>query len=279
MAVGKVTKLRRFKLITQAAEASMQVAIDFILIHNEERVKGRQTRSSLNRAMVLTAAGTWERFVSDTKSAFTVPRKWVTPGRPESSVRGAYHARAAGDLDSAGACPSFLGSWTARAGAGWAGLTITPQETLSGTQPGARSGLTLGQHLDQWVELRNGLAHQQVKQLANVSRNAARWKKDRFHKGRQDPYVTNINTRRVLWDSGAATDTLQGGAARSSVSLFVQVLDSVIVDIATHNRWDPDQFRLPAIWFESRLPERYRGVALEDMHHQTLWGGLKPIRR
>ena len=41
----------------------------------------------------------------------------------------------------------------------WSGVRMRGMETLTGDHPGQRSGLTFSQHLNQWVTVRNALAH------------------------------------------------------------------------------------------------------------------------
>jgi hypothetical protein len=61
----------RFGLVTGAARDNLGSAIDLVLVHNEKEARGRQPRTSLNRAVVVAAISAWDRFVADTCSAFT----------------------------------------------------------------------------------------------------------------------------------------------------------------------------------------------------------------
>jgi hypothetical protein len=221
----------------------------------------------------VTAAGAWERFVADIAAAFR-PGNVARPGETGARVIDAYAENAEKRL--ANASPDFRQRWEALGGAGWRGLRISPHERLFGHAPGRHTGLTLSQHLDQWIELRNALAHQQVQHHASVAREAKRWHHLHRAHDRKDPYDVGggDERRRLLWNSDADSDTVQNGAARIAVALFIQVMDFLISDIATRQNWPSETLRLPEEWFGRRLPDRYRGINTDELHHQTLWGGM-----
>lgn len=60
----------RFGLVTGAARDNLGASIDVVLVHNDKEIRGRQPRTSLNRAVVVMAVTALDRFAVDTPSAF-----------------------------------------------------------------------------------------------------------------------------------------------------------------------------------------------------------------
>jgi hypothetical protein len=280
MTVPAADARARFVEVCTAVRENLAIAADLVLVHNETEVRGRQPRASLNRAIVVTSVGAWERFVADTEAAFT-DNNWDIEA-VDSSVSKSYAARAEAALTAAGACAVYRDAWSARAATDWRGITLRRMESLLGQQPGSTSGLTLSQHLDQWIELRNAVAHHQVRELAAVAIDAAKWRAREERRARrrlrQDPYATPTG-RWVLWDSSAGSDEVQAGAARACLALVLQILDGVIIEICHYHSWTANELRLPMEWFASSLPASFRGVEQSRQHHATLWGGTFLNRR
>lgn len=149
----------RFGLVAAAARENVGAAIDMILVHNEKEVRGRQPRASLNRAVVVTAIGAWDRFVADTRHAFTSTDFHWGSGLDLSNFEDLYARRSAELLAEAGAIePFFWQRLRLVAATNRSGVRMRGMETLTGDHPGQRSGLTFSQHLNQWVTVRNALA-------------------------------------------------------------------------------------------------------------------------
>ena len=280
----------RFDLVAAAACENLGAALDMILIHNEMVVRGRQPRASLNRAVVVTAIGAWDRFVADTRHAFTsTDRRWGS-GLDRSNFGDLYAQRSAELLTGAGATePFFWQRLRLVAATNWSGVRMQCMETLTGNQPGKRSGLTFSQHLNQWVTVRNALAHGSIRELLRQV-NAPPALTD---PGIRAAYTSISGKRYRLWESdavGAASRdgedrlsgaTIQSGCARGCLALVIQVIDWLIVDVCHgHGRaWDAEDLRLPASWFERRLPSPFRSATPDGHAHWTLWGGPKLYRR
>lgn len=276
----------RFAQVARAARDNLGVAVDLVMVHNEKVVRGLQPRASLNRAIVVSAVGGWDRFVADTRSAFTHSsdvEPWIA-GLDKSVPVQLYADVAARVLAEAGACDAVYPSRISLAAAtGWTGVRITALEGLSLGHPGARSGLTFAQHLNQWVTLRNALAHGSIRQLLARVDKPESWEDPKIG----DPYASALHGRYRLWRSDAEGDsseppgkrmigaTIQAGCARSCLALVVQLVDWLIADIcSTQARgWDADDLRLPAEWFQKELPDRFRGATAEHYAHWSLWGG------
>jgi hypothetical protein len=162
-------------------------------------------------------------------------------------------------------------------------------EQLHGTEPGKRSGLTVAQHVNQWITLRNALAHGSVRHLLDRVDDPERWP----DKWIGDPYASASHGRYRLWESDAEGDssipeahrltgaTIQAGCARSCLALVVQVIDWLIVDVCTtgERSWDAEVLRLPPEWFARDLSAKFRGARLDEYAHRSLWGGPELLRR
>ena len=161
-------------------------------------------------------------------------------------------------------------------------------ETLTGDHPGQRSGLTFSQHLNQWVTVRNALAHGSIRELLRQVIAPPE---------RTDPRIraayTSISGERYrLWESDAVGTTsqhgedrlggtIQSGCARGCLALVIQTIDWLIVDIChAHGRaWGSEDLRLPASWFQRKLPSRFRSTTPDGHVHGTLRGGPELYRR
>jgi hypothetical protein len=280
----------RFGLVSAAARENLGAAIDMILVHNEKEVRGPQPRASLNRAVVVTAIGAWDRFVADTRHAFTSTDSRWGSGLDSSNFGDLYARRSAELLTEAGATePFFWQRLRLVAATNWSGVRMRGMETLTGDHPGQRSGLTFSQHLNQWVTVRNALAHGSIRELLRLVNAPPE---------RTDPRIraayTSISGERYrLWESNAVGTasqhgeerlggaTIQSGCARGCLALIIQTIDWLIVDICRANgrAWDSEDLRLPASWFRRKLPSRFRSTTPDGHVHWTLWGGPELYRR
>lgn len=285
--------LERFRRAADAARDNLSVAVDLVIVHNEKPVRGRQPRAALNRAIVVAAIAAWDRFVSDTCSAFEGNGNddpWGSGS--EKSNPGQLYARAVNRrLARCGAVESpFLSRLRARAATNWSGVRMLAIETLDGVEPGERSGLTFSQHLNQWIRLRHALAHGSIRYEIRRADDPAAWDpKDDIG----DPYRSQWHGRYRLWESDATGEsqlaeqqrligaTVQSGCARGCLALVIQAVDWLITDIAqaAGRGWDTEELRLPAEWFERELPPLFRGVTPDGYQHWCLWGGPTLYRR
>jgi len=282
----------RFGLVTEAARDNLGAAIDLVLVHNEKEVRGRQPRASLNRAVVVMAISAWDRFIADTSSAFTTDPDYPHwgSGLDDSTTRGLYADPAAALLTEAGATEApFLQRLRVRAATSWSGVRMQAMENLTADAPGRLSGLTFAQHLNQWVTVRNALAHGSIRRLLRRVEQPARWQDPKIG----DPYASVLHGRFHLWESDATGGsgqpdelrlvgaTIQSGCARGCLSLIIQAIDWLIVDIGhAHGRgWDVEDLRLPQAWFDRELPRKFRGDHDSGHAHWSLWGGTALHRR
>jgi len=286
----------RFSRAAGAARDNLGAAVDLVLVHNETVVRGRQPRATLNRAIVMMTIGAWGRFVIDTHRAFKPSgidkkdRQWY-PGSDRSGDREWYAHRAAQLLSEMATDGQFHERIHVCAATDWAGVELKRMEDLTGEAPGQWSQLTFSQHLNQWINLRNALAHGSVRHLVSRAKRAGKaggWTDPVIG----DPYASASGERYRLWQSdavGNATQeamkldgaTVQAGSARNCLALIVQTVDWLMVDVAQARgrNWEPEEFRLPASWFEPGLPEEFRGATRDGYAHWSLWGGRKLYRR
>lgn len=268
---------RRFTEVCQAAELNLATAIDLVLVHNEQDARRRRPRSSLNEATIVLALGSWERFIADTEAAFR-DDEW-RPESVQSLVSKSYSAKADRTLAEVGACRSGWNGWEVRSFGGWRGNRLTSPQNLNGDQVGT-GGLTMCQHLDQWVELRNGIVHHQRSEVYRLALDEQLWKDRYKSQKRSDPYLMESGGRWVIWRSAATSLGIQSGPARACLAFVVQLLDNAMMSICETNDWNPWSARLPAEWFSQSLPDRFRTVNVADLHCKTLWGdGVALIRR
>jgi hypothetical protein len=227
----------RFGLVTSAARENLGAAIDMILVHNEKEVRGRQPRASLNRAVVVTAVGAWDRFVADTRYAFTSTDPRWGSGLDSSNYGDLYARRSAELLNAAGAIePFFWQRLRLVAATNWSGVRMRGMETLVGDHPGQRSGLTSSQHLNQWVTVRNALAHGSIRELLRQIDAPPARANPRI----RSAYTSISGERYRLWESdavGIASQhgearlggaTIQSGCARGCLALVIQLIDWLI---------------------------------------------------
>lgn len=282
----------RFSHVARAARENLGVGVDLVMVHNEKKVQGRQPRAALNRAIVVTAVGAWDRFIADSRSAFLADpayTAWID-GLEDSQRKNLYALEAQRMLTEVGACErGFLDELRVSAATSWSGVRMQSMEELCGTAPGRLSGLTFAQHLNQWITLRNALAHGSLRRLLVRVEDPTRWPDPSIG----DPYASQIHGRFRLWFSDAEGNskipehqrmvgaTVQSGCARSCLALIVQLVDWLIVDIGSSfdRDWNVEDLRLPAAWFQRDLPESFRGSDGHDYAHWTLWGGPRILRR
>ena len=252
------TKRRRMKKVAAQARIDFSKAIDLVLVHNEREVKGAQPRASLNPHIVLTAVSSWERLVHDTNQSLTVPRNAVKPHRSQASSRKSSPAKLAtlpglSSLD-------IVSNWRGNFAFGWTGKHPVRWEFLSGTQAGQKGGLTISQHVDQWISVRHGVAHQALPQKAHQAQNGIAANKAVHGKGRA-----------VIWTSSSGVDTIQSGAARACLVEMLQVADCTLRTVAESIGLRPSELGLPGGWFESELPTHLaRGY--KGGEPRQLWG-------
>src|SRR5262249_1942411 len=153
---------------------------------------GPQPRVSLNWAIVIGAVSAWERFIADTVSMFAGDRlRTLDMGKAQ------YADSAARLLTEVGATETdFLHRLRIHAATNWSGVRLRAMEDLIGTTPGDRSGLTFAQHLNQWVTLRNALAHHSVPRLIERASEPTTWTDPKIG----DPYESVLHGRFRLWE-------------------------------------------------------------------------------
>lgn len=224
-------------------------AVDLVLIHNEEEVRGIQPRAVLNDLTVLLAVAAWERFVVDVQALST--RQWTAVGLHPKANGVAYlgqkdhpgspgPARTILGLVSGGSLPA---DWTVISFGDYRGRSPRIPRTLDGS----RNIALLAEQSDAWVRLRNSVAHRCMAQDL------------------QDPY----------WKSDADSHTIQAGWARTVLSLFLQLTDQAIASIAAQAGFpQPKRYSLPPEWFLAEAPEGLRGTKEPNV----LWGGYALMR-
>lgn len=273
----------RFASAAAAVRSNLRMAIDLVMVHNELSVGGPQPRVSLNWAIVIAAVSAWERFIVDAASTFADGRLQ----KPDLD-KAQYADPAAKLLTKVGATETdFLTGLRIHAATNWSGIRLRAMEDLIGTNPGHRSGLVFGQHLNQWITFRNALAHHNVTRLIERAAKPDTWTEPRIG----DPYKSSIHGRFRLWEyeiirnhptygeqryTGASTNA---GCVRGCLALIIQAVDWLIVDIAQAHRrtWDSSHLRLPDEWFQRDLPPTFRSARAENYENWTLWGGPEPM--
>jgi hypothetical protein len=283
----------RFYSVTAAARANLSSAVDLVMVHNEKVVRGLQPRASLNRAIVVMAVAAWDRFVADTQDACTERADgapWYTGTHP--TQKGELYARRASILlNEAATQEPFLERIHVVAATDGIGVSLKRMEELVGEQRGEWSGLTFAQHLNQWITLRNALAHNSIRHLIQAAASPNGWNSPDVG----DPYASiradGTCARYRVWESDAVGDsseqdrligaTVQAWSARNCLAFFIQAVDWLVVDIAqAHGRgWDPGTLRLPQAWFERDLPPTIRGAEPDGYAHWSLWEGPTLHRR
>lgn len=274
-----------FADIADAVRSNLSLAVDLVMVHNERPVAGSQPRAALNWSVVLGAMSAWERFVVDTATLFDGKGKLKTD-------LAQYAGRADALLTQTGAIEiGFLPRLQVRAATNWVGRGLRSMEDLVGNKPGVFSGLTLAQHLNQWVTLRNAIVHHGIARLNDRARDPRFWKSAPQI---GDPYQSAFGGRVCLWEfERVRTDPATGGKAsmwdvsrhagcvRGCLATVIQVVDWIIVDIsrAFGRDWDADGLRLPEVWFRRDLPLTFRGGSKEQYQTWTLWGGPALCRR
>lgn len=298
-----------FRLAAKAAETNLSAAVDLVVVHNEKIINApdlKQPRVSLNRAIVVTAVGAWDRFVADVKDICTGqydPESWGS-GISSSTPKQLYAKPASALLAQAATERPFLDRIRVNAATTGSGVRLQKMEELVGGQRGLHSGLTFSQHLNQWILLRNALAHNSVPREVKRAENPGVWGDPDIG----DPYASTCSDwpRWRLWHSDSVGDrsaseetrlvgaTVQAWSARSCLAFIIQLVNWLITDIAeAHGRgWDPEHLRLPSAWFSRDLPDEFRGQTRDsfpgkDRHgqpltsyaHWSLWEGPELYRR
>jgi hypothetical protein len=284
----------RFHRVTAAAGANLSSAVDLVMVHNEKVVRGLQPRASLNRAIVVMAVAAWDRFVADTQDACAEragEAPWYTGARLTQKAE-LYARRASTLLNEAATQEPFLERIHVAAATDGKGVSLKRMEELVGERRGEWSRLTFAQHLNQWITLRNALAHNSIRHLISAAASPDVWNGPDIG----DPYASiqadGTCARYRLWESDAVGDsteeedrltgaTVQAWSARSCLAFIIQTVDWLIVDIAqAHGRgWDPDTLRLPQAWFDRDLPPTIRGAGPNGYAHWSLWEGPTLHRR
>lgn len=231
----------RLNKVAKAAEGNLKKALDLIAIHAEQQVRGPQPRASLNPFVVLAAGGAWERMIADLVGA--AETHWAGAGSTDSPKGGVHHpANVDGFLCNRGFITRAVTlRWEAHYPQGWRGATPTRWKSVTSASDEPERSEFL-RHVRAAIAARNAAAHHAL------AHNAA----SLLAKESRDDYP---------WDSDALSVTLQSGYVRGATALWLQVIDSTLVAIATDQGWEPDQFRLPSDWFNAvATSERYRGV-------------------
>jgi hypothetical protein len=203
-------------------------------------------------------------------------------GLDDSVSRGLYAGPAAALLAEAGATETpFPHCLRVRAATSWSGVRMRAMEDLTADVPGQVSGLTFTQHLNQWVTVRNALAHGSIRRLLRRVDDPGRWQDPLIG----DPYNSVLRGRFRLWESDALGDsrlpdeqrlvgaTIQSGCARGCLGLVVQAVDWLIVDIA---RTTPSTTSHPDDWYRRVwVTHRFHplfGRDFEFVAHRHNWG-------
>ena len=231
-----------FEEVCRYTREAFQDAIDLVLIHNETQVRGDQPRTSLNPLIVLLAVAGWERFILEVRAAalHTASAQWIVgTARPRPRGGQARYSNAVTEVLaplSGGALPQ---SWQVRVFTRWKGASPQSARLCSGADP------ELEQHVNEWINLRNRVAHRCLPQDGAP-----------------------------FWSSDADAHTIQAGEARIALAELVQLVDQAIVAISSAAGFDRARLRLPAGWFTSTPPARFRGYTRPG----ALWGG-HPLQR
>ncbi len=221
-----------------SARGSLGEAVDLVILHNEREVRGRQPRASLNPVTVLLAVAAWERLVADL-AALTSGAIWTGPGSTKPPPGAAQLNVALKTLGPASGS-QLPQMWRVRIFENYRGKRPTAGRIVHGVDP------ALAKAVSQWVGLRHAVAHRAFAQHASPA---------------------------SVWNSDADTDTVQAGAARSALSLFIQLVDQTINAVGQEAarqgaKLDVESLRLPPQWFEAE-PRTLRGVPAPGV----LWDG------
>lgn len=241
---GPLTRAQRepFEEVCRYTREAFQDAIDLVLIHNETRVRGDQPRASLNPLIVLLAVAGWERFILEVRAAalHAASDEWtVGTARPRPRGGQARYGDAVSEVVaplSGGALPA---GWQVRVFTRWKGVSPQGARLCSGADP------ELEQHVNEWINLRNKVAHRCLPQDGTP-----------------------------FWSSDADAHTIQAGEARIALAELVQLVDQAIVAISSAAGFEPARLRLPAGWFTPAPPPGFRGYTRPS----ALWGGY-PLHR
>jgi len=222
--------------------------IDLLLIHNEKRVSGLQPRATLNQLIAMQSVSTWERLVSDVGG---LARREQRDGRP--ALPGVVDSRGFSRLsnDTNGGSSTAVSTlsaasgrmipdcWQIRIPTNGRGKELSFGRTTTGLDP------QLAELVDWWVDVRNGVAHRSMPQLAKWI-----WVTDAYAK---DGHTINTTS------------------ARAAFTLFLQLSDQAIralVEAAEFS--NPNQLLLPEDWLAGNIQPQ-RGVT--DPEQLRLWRG------
>lgn len=218
--------------------------IDLLLIHNEKRVSGLQPRTTLNRLIPMLSVAAWERLVSDigALARSEVPDE-VAPGMSDS--RGFNKIGKGKDGGASAAVSTLAAASGGTLPENWRIRLVTSGrgKQLSFSEPEIGLGDEMVEVVDWWIDVRHKIAHRGLPQLmAWVVRTDAK-----------DGQTVNTTT------------------ARSAFTLFLQLADQTIREIATSAEFDdPSELWLPRDWLTGQI-EQWRGVT--DPEHLRLWTG------
>lgn len=249
----------RFSNVCRETTWHVKKPLDLIYIHTEKEVRGRQPRATLNPLTVLMAAAAWERFLSDLVGAMKYPdSKWGGSG--ESGL-GRFQIPKKKRDDGQGWIsrpwePVHLDPYLRQQGViggdlsdGWAAWLSS---SWVGTTPKSWTFEKYRQHPDAFhivlketQRVRNGVAHLALPQD-----------------------IPGTQASSYTWTNNARSITIQSGHARGVTAVLLQLIDASIVTVARHHGWSADRHRLPAAWFQDKVPDtdgRYPGA--------QFWGG------
>lgn len=269
------TQRKRLIEVAAAAEANFQRSIDLVLIHNDgPAVKGVQPKASLNPLIVVTAVAAWERLVNDTYHALTTADNWFKVGEEQSEFWRAYSEKM-GHLDNIEGLKDLedhgriVDNWKGTfAHDQWGGISPSRWGRLKGNTLGAKYGLTIGQHLDQWILLRHAIAHNAMPQLEKRI-SAKKW--DTSVNPKSDPFRNSEGEKICLW----GPSTVQAAPARACLLALLQVADSTLKTLADRTGAVRDEVALPNGWFQPELP---KSLARGHQGSRVLWGTKLPVK-
>lgn len=243
----------QFAELCRDTQTGFSDALDLVLIHNEQEVRGNQPRSTLNPLTVLLAVAAWERFLVDLRAVAL--GKWTEPGLFGKRQAEKLHQPAwlgtfedsakpgnAQKLLSALTGDRLPEAWLVRTFAGWTGKSPQGPSVLGGSD-----AARLAQEVDAGIMLRNAIAHRAMAQDKEVG-----------------PYRES---------DAEKSHTVQAGWARTVLGVFLQLTDQAIVATAHEAGFESEQYRLPAAWFAAE-PSKLRGVETPGV----LWGGYELVR-
>ena len=235
-----------FAAICGHARHNLAIAIDMILIHDEQKVRGSCPRASLNQPIVSFSAAAWERLVTDLRYLTAENLAFEGAGKEKSS--GAYLTPGNGSVRT---LKLLVGASGGRLPEGW--LIRLPTSgrgkalRFAAAQQGV--GADLAESVDFWIRARNLVVHRQIP-------NSLTW----AHES----------------DTGDGM-TFNTTLARIAMTTFLQLIDQTIRVIASAGQLaSPEKLWLPQHWLDGRLCPGERGITNDDQLH--LWRGRSLLR-